>query len=78
MPKVSNITAYDKSGLKIIFALEKLPDCDTVSICMTATNNNMSQMTEFLFQAAVPKVSSLFIHLLIFNCAIHNYSYVVC
>lgn len=41
----------------MVFAIEKLPDCDTVSICMTAVNNNTEPMTEFLFQAAVPKVS---------------------
>lgn len=59
VPKVSNLTAFDKSGLKIIFTMEKLQDCDTVSICMSATNSNMLPITEFLFQVAVPKTFQL-------------------
>lgn len=43
----------------MVFALEKVPDSDTVSICMTATNSNTEQMMEFLFQAAVPKTFQL-------------------
>lgn len=41
------------------FTLEKVADTDTVSICMTATNSNSEEMTEFLFQAAVPKTFQL-------------------
>lgn len=50
------ITAYEKSGLTIIFALEKVGESNTVSINLTATNSLLSSMTDFLFQAAVPKV----------------------
>ncbi|GLV41918.1 Adaptor Protein complex 1 gamma subunit [Carabus blaptoides fortunei] len=59
VPQITNITAFDKAGLKMVFAIEKLTDCDTVSICMTAVNNNTEPMTEFLFQAAVPKTFQL-------------------
>ncbi|XP_017778337.1 PREDICTED: AP-1 complex subunit gamma-1 isoform X2 [Nicrophorus vespilloides] len=48
------LNAFDKDGLKIMFALEKM-DNNTVSINVTATNNTLSNMSEFLFQAAVPK-----------------------
>ncbi|KAI4460935.1 adaptin alpha/gamma/epsilon [Holotrichia oblita] len=50
------LTAFEKNGLKIIFALEKLPDTsNTLSINVTATNTTLSNMTDFLFQAAIPK-----------------------
>ncbi|XP_025828946.1 AP-1 complex subunit gamma-1 isoform X2 [Agrilus planipennis] len=53
------ITAFDKNGLKIVFAIERLQDSNTVSINMTATNSALSNMTDFLFQAAVPKTFQL-------------------
>lgn len=54
------LTAFEKNGLKIIFALEKLPDTsNTLSINVTATNTTLSNMTDFLFQAAIPKVTLL-------------------
>ncbi|KAK9693608.1 Adaptin N terminal region [Popillia japonica] len=53
---VPTLTAFEKNGLKIIFALEKLPDTsNTLSINVTATNTTLSNMTDFLFQAAIPK-----------------------
>lgn len=57
--KLPSITAYEKDGLTMTFTLEKVADTDTVSICMTATNSNSEEMTEFLFQAAVPKTFQL-------------------
>lgn len=52
------LTAFEKNGLKIVFGLEKLPDTsNTLSINVTATNNTLSNMTDFLFQAAIPKVT---------------------
>lgn len=55
-----SITAFEKDGLTMLFSLEKIPDSDSaVSICMTATNNNDSPMSDFLFQAAVPKTFQL-------------------
>lgn len=52
------LTAFEKNGLKLVFSLERLPESNnTVSIHLTATNSTLSNMTDFLFQAAVPKVS---------------------
>ena len=51
------ITAYDKDGLRMSFSLEKVPDSNTLTIHVVATNQMLSPMTDFLFQAAVPKVS---------------------
>lgn len=62
---VPTITAFDKDGLKIIFSLEKMPETNSLSINVTATNNTLTNITDFLFQAAVPKVSS--------NYASHNF-----
>lgn len=57
---IPSITAYDKNGLKITFAMERLPDNpSTTIITMTAVNEAVTQMTEFLFQAAVPKTFQL-------------------
>lgn len=55
---VPTLTAFDKDGLKIIFSLDKLPESNSLSINVTATNNTMKNITEYLFQAAVPKVIS--------------------
>ncbi|XP_022917949.1 AP-1 complex subunit gamma-1 isoform X3 [Onthophagus taurus] len=53
---VPMITAFDKNGLKITFSLEKIPDTNnTLSINVSATNSTLSNMTDFLFQAAVPR-----------------------
>jgi AP-1 complex subunit gamma-1 len=53
-----SITAYEKNGLKIVFALERLPENpNTMVITMSAMNETLDPMSEFLFQAAVPKVS---------------------
>lgn len=48
----------DKSGLKITFALEQQPDTpELLVINMLAVNSGSVPLTEFLFQAAVPKVT---------------------
>ncbi|KAJ8968872.1 hypothetical protein NQ317_008128 [Molorchus minor] len=52
---VPNLVAYNKDGLKIVFSLDTVPDSNTLTINVTATNHTLSTMTEFLFQAAVPK-----------------------
>ncbi|KAJ4431745.1 hypothetical protein ANN_20349 [Periplaneta americana] len=55
-----NITAYEKNGLKIIFSLERLPDNpNTTVITMSAMNETPNPLSEFLFQAAVPKTFQL-------------------
>ena len=47
--------ALDANGLRIEFAFERLPP-DLLAIDLTATNSTPFPMTDFLFQAAVPKV----------------------
>lgn len=54
---VPTITAFDKDGLKIVFSLEKVPESNTLTVNVAAVNNTLSNISEFLFQAAVPKVS---------------------
>lgn len=50
----------DKAGLKITFRLERPPDiADLLIINMSAQNFGSAILTDFLFQAAVPKVQSL-------------------
>ena len=53
-----SITAFESNGLKIEFAFEKVPGnpSNVVSIMVTATNSLTFPMTDFVFQAAVPKV----------------------
>ena len=53
------MTAFDKGGLKIEFAFEKVPSnpANIVAISLSARNFNPVPLTDFLFQAAVPKVS---------------------
>ena len=53
-----SITAFENNGLKINFGFEKVPGnpSNVVSIMMTATNSLAVPMTDFVFQAAVPKV----------------------
>ena len=56
------ITAFENNGLKINFTFEKVPGnpSNVVSIMVTATNSLAFPMTDFVFQAAVPKVCSYF------------------
>lgn len=55
-----SITAYEKNGLKIVFSLERLPENpNTTVIRMSAVNETLNPITEFLFQAAVPKTFQL-------------------
>lgn len=56
------ITAFEQGGLKVVFSLEKVPDSNTLTINVTAANNTLSNMSDFLFQAAVPKVCICFLH----------------
>ena len=61
-----SITAFENNGLKINFGFEKVPGnpSNIVSIMMTATNSLALPMTDFVFQAAVPKVCWQFFSLL--------------
>lgn len=49
------ITAYDKNGLRLDMTFEVHESVTTIN--MLATNTSVAQVTDFLFQAAVPKVS---------------------
>ena len=49
------MTAFEKNGLKLDFAFERV-DPTNLSITMSASNAKPSPLTDFVFQAAVPKV----------------------
>ncbi|XP_066155953.1 AP-1 complex subunit gamma-1 isoform X3 [Euwallacea fornicatus] len=49
------LTAFDKEGLRILFSFDGVRENGTVTINVTATNDSLSPLTDFLFQAAVPK-----------------------
>lgn len=52
-----SMIVLDKAGLKITFKLERPPDiADLLIINMSAQNSGSAILTDFLFQAAVPKV----------------------
>lgn len=51
------MNVFDKDGLKLTFEFGEASEPSTAVIIMSASNSNSSPMSEFLFQAAVPKVS---------------------
>lgn len=52
------MVVLDKAGLKITFKMERPIDTpDLLVINMLACNSGTTQLTDFLFQAAVPKVA---------------------
>ncbi|XP_048118663.1 AP-1 complex subunit gamma-1 isoform X3 [Alosa alosa] len=54
------MTAYNKNGLKIDFTFERSNQNPNISvITIHATNSTEAEMTEFVFQAAVPKTFQL-------------------
>uniref|UniRef100_A0A671PL37 AP-1 complex subunit gamma n=1 Tax=Sinocyclocheilus anshuiensis TaxID=1608454 RepID=A0A671PL37_9TELE len=54
------MTAYNKNGLKIEFTFERSnPNPNVAVITIHATNSTEADMTEFVFQAAVPKTFQL-------------------
>lgn len=56
-PVIPPITAIEKEGLKIEFAFERDGLTSNADIQMRATNFTGSLFENFLFEAAVPKVS---------------------
>lgn len=51
------MVVLDKAGLKITFKVERPPDIpDLLVINMQAQNSGSTTLTDFLFQAAVPRV----------------------
>ncbi|XP_034950277.1 AP-1 complex subunit gamma-1 isoform X3 [Chelonus insularis] len=58
--EVPSIVVLDKAGLKVIFKVERSSDVlDLLIINMTAMNSNTTPLTDFLFQAAVPRTFQL-------------------
>lgn len=56
-PGIPSITAYSKNGLKIEFTFERSNTNPSVTvITIQASNSTELDMTDFVFQAAVPKV----------------------
>lgn len=52
------MTAYDQNNLLITLLVERdQMNIDSNTVNMTAYNNGTAVINEFLFQAAVPKVS---------------------
>lgn len=54
---IAENTVYDKGGLRIDFSAEKAQDApNTTIVNVKAYNTTTTDFTEFVFQAAVPKV----------------------
>uniref|UniRef100_A0A3Q2DRQ1 Adaptor related protein complex 1 subunit gamma 1 n=1 Tax=Cyprinodon variegatus TaxID=28743 RepID=A0A3Q2DRQ1_CYPVA len=57
---IPSMTAYNKNGLKIDFTFERAnPNPNIAVITIHATNSTEAEMTDFVFQAAVPKTFQL-------------------
>lgn len=54
------LTAFEKDGVKIVFSFDGIKENNSVTINVTATNESLTTLTDFLFQAAVPKVNYSF------------------
>lgn len=73
---VPSMIVLDKSGLKITFRLERPPDIpDLLVINMLAQNSGSTILTDFLFQAAVPRVGDEFYTCISF--VLRNVTYVL-
>ena len=58
LDKIPSITAYEKNGLRLDFNFEKSPENPLlILITLIASNSNGFPIEDFLFQAAVPKVT---------------------
>lgn len=54
---IPKMTAYEKNGLMVEFSFERSPTSPTViAVSLSATNSTVAPITDFLLQAAVPKV----------------------
>ena len=54
-----SVTAFEKAGLKIDFTFERDPASTVTTITLAAGNSSSMNFTDFVFQAAVPKVGPL-------------------
>lgn len=62
--ELPSMVILDKLGLKITFKLERPPDIpDLLVINMLAHNSGSTILTDFLFQAAVPRVRYIRIYI---------------
>lgn len=52
-----SLTAFNKNGVLVEFNCERI-DSGVTAISMSARNNNSSPISDFVFQAAVPKVNT--------------------
>lgn len=60
VPNIPPITVFEKAGLKIQFNFDRSPTTPAViAITLTAFNSTPAPMSNFLFQAAVPKTFQL-------------------
>ncbi|XP_077983462.1 AP-1 complex subunit gamma-1-like isoform X2 [Glandiceps talaboti] len=57
--KIPPLVAYEKSGLRIDFEFERDSNPAVINILTKATNSTSVPLTEFIFQAAVPKTFQL-------------------
>ena len=57
-PAIPDITAFEKNGLQIVFSFThpNPSDLTAVAITLKASNSNFAPISDFVFQAAVPKV----------------------
>ncbi|XP_050305157.1 AP-1 complex subunit gamma-1 isoform X2 [Anthonomus grandis grandis] len=53
--KIQPLTAFERHGLKVVFSFPGVKENDAVTINVTATNDTLTTMNDFLFQAAVPR-----------------------
>ncbi|XP_030755446.1 AP-1 complex subunit gamma-1 isoform X2 [Sitophilus oryzae] len=49
------LTAFEGDGLQVVFSFDSAKENNTATINVTASNHSLSTMSDFLFQAAVPK-----------------------
>lgn len=52
---IPSITAFEKNGLRLEFNFARMSPTQ-LDITVRASNSNMAALTDFIFQAAVPKV----------------------
>lgn len=52
-PQIPQIEAYDKKGIRITFDFERAPE--GLKVDLKVSNSNVFEITDFSFQAAVPK-----------------------
>ena len=58
--ELQNVTAYDKNGLRVDFSFDRPADNpNLVIVTLTANSSYGSTLSDFLFQAAVPKTFQL-------------------